>query len=68
MLSVMSTMAKKQVAGANVLILGHKCYRCGHEWRPIHSEDVPRVCPKCKSPYWDRPKTIFRKLMRNREL
>ncbi len=41
-----------------------RCLRCGHEWiprSPISGEleapsgdDLPRVCPKCKSPYWDR--------------
>jgi len=39
-------------AGAKVLILGHKCYRCGHEWRPYEINELPIVCPKCKSPYW----------------
>lgn len=29
------------------------CLRCGHEW-PTTGD--PRVCPKCKSPYWDIPK------------
>ena len=43
-------------AGAYVLIKGHKCHRCGHEWRPKNIEVVPVVCPKCKSPYWDRPR------------
>lgn len=42
--------------GASVLILGHKCYRCNHEWRPYELAEVPRVCPKCKNPYWDRPR------------
>jgi len=27
-----------------------KCLRCKHEW-PTRGE--PRVCPKCKSPYWN---------------
>lgn len=27
------------------------CKRCGHKWPP-KKEDV-RLCPKCKSPYWD---------------
>jgi rubrerythrin len=31
------------------------CERCGHEWYPRGDEE-PRVCPKCKSPYWDRPR------------
>jgi len=30
------------------------CKRCGHEWVP-RQVDV-RICPKCKSPYWDVPK------------
>lgn len=43
-------------AGWKTLILGNKCYRCGHEWRPLEVEEKPRVCPKCKNPYWDKPK------------
>ena len=35
---------------------GFKCERCGHEWIPRNPEDHPRVCPKCKSPYWDKPR------------
>ena len=31
-----------------------KCKRCGHEWWPRKSE--VRICPKCKSAYWDREK------------
>ena len=37
-----------------VPLLGCRC-RCGHEWLPRSGEE-PRVCPKCKSPNWDRPK------------
>lgn len=51
----MATKEKKQIAGANIKISGHKCFRCGHEWRP-KKMGIPKVCPKCKSPYWDRPK------------
>lgn len=46
----------KNNAGAKVLIIGHKCYRCDHAWRPQNIDHIPKVCPKCKSPYWDRPK------------
>ena len=28
------------------------CKRCGHQWFP--RQFVVRVCPKCKSPYWDK--------------
>lgn len=38
-----------------VLLLGCRC-RCGHEWLPREKGEKPRVCPKCKSPNWDRPK------------
>jgi predicted Zn-ribbon and HTH transcriptional regulator len=32
-----------------------ECKRCGHKWYPRKPEK-PRVCPKCKSPYWDKEK------------
>jgi len=38
-----------------VLLRGCRC-RCGHEWLPRDKDEKPRVCPKCKSPNWDRPK------------
>lgn len=28
------------------------CKRCGHRWLPKAFRQ--RVCPKCKSPYWDK--------------
>jgi hypothetical protein len=27
-----------------------------HEWIPRKAKEEPRVCPKCKSPYWNRPR------------
>lgn len=36
---------------------GYQCERCGHEWIARGTEE-PRVCPKCKSPYWNVPKKI----------
>ena len=30
-----------------------KCKRCGHVWL-LKKPQEPVVCPKCKSPYWDR--------------
>jgi DNA-directed RNA polymerase subunit RPC12/RpoP len=38
------------------LIPGFRCYRCGHSWAPLQAESKPNVCPKCKSPYWDKPR------------
>lgn len=48
-------MAEKE-AGFGVKIFGCRCYRCGHEWRPDNKDEPPKVCSKCKSPYWDTPK------------
>ena len=44
------------IAGADVLITGNRCYRCLHEWRPKNMDVGSRICPICKSPYWDRPR------------
>ena len=53
--------AKKEVnSGHNILIKGNKCYRCCHEWIS-RDKNKPAVCPKCKSPYWDKPKNKFTK-------
>ena len=30
------------------------CARCGHRWVPRAKE--VRICPKCKSAWWDTPK------------
>lgn len=49
----------KNKSGANIPIIGNKCYRCGHEWISSQKNQIPKVCPKCKSPYWDRPKIRF---------
>jgi hypothetical protein len=40
------------------------CLRCGHDWIPRVSmaelegtiKEKPRICPNCKSAYWDKPK------------
>jgi predicted Zn-ribbon and HTH transcriptional regulator len=49
-------MAQKQGKEIGIVLLtGCRC-RCGHEWLPRDPNDKPRVCPKCKSPNWDRPK------------
>ena len=46
---------------AKITVLGYRCERCLHEWVPRRSStDEPRTCPKCKSPYWDRPRKIVK--------
>lgn len=39
-------------------LLTLECLRCGHKWTP-RSDDV-RLCPKCKTPYFDKPKPIVK--------
>jgi len=33
---------------------GYQCLRCGHKWVPRNANEEPTICPKCKSPYWNR--------------
>jgi hypothetical protein len=39
-----------------VLLEGFECSRCGHRWFPRENAAPPVTCPKCKSPYWDKPR------------
>ena len=36
-------------------VTAYRC-RCGHEWvaKNLRQAERPRVCPRCKSPNWDR--------------
>jgi DNA-directed RNA polymerase subunit RPC12/RpoP len=38
-----------------IKVMGYRCERCEHEWVP-KAQTEPRVCPRCKSPYWNRPR------------
>lgn len=31
------------------------CDSCGHEWTP--KLEMPKVCPECKNPYWNKTKS-----------
>ena len=47
------------MARVPITVMGYRCERCSHEWIPHDLEQEPAVCPKCKSPYWNRPcKTV----------
>lgn len=35
------------------------CQKCTHRWNKRY-DDLPAVCPKCKSKHWDRPKLAGR--------
>jgi predicted Zn-ribbon and HTH transcriptional regulator len=40
-----------------VTVQANLCERCGHVWVPNGPRGNPRVCPKCKSPWWNRERT-----------
>lgn len=45
------------IASSSVSVLrldGYECERCTHQWVPRNRTRAPKVCPRCKSPYWDR--------------
>jgi len=45
------------MARVPITIMGYRCERCGHEWIPRGNPEVePRVCPKCRSPWWNKAK------------
>jgi DNA-directed RNA polymerase subunit RPC12/RpoP len=44
------------MARVPITVMGYRCERCSHEWIPRGSEQEPSVCPKCKSPYWNKPR------------
>ena len=47
---------------AIILTPAFQCERCFHRWLPRNkgTDDLPQhqpqVCPKCKSPYWNKPR------------
>ena len=43
------------MASITITVPGYQCERCDHQWVPRKVDGPkPRVCPKCKSPYWDQ--------------
>jgi len=39
-----------------------ECKRCGHKWKQREKEK-PIICPKCKTPYWDKATKIKKELV-----
>lgn len=44
------------MARVPITVMGCRCERCAYEWIPRDLEVEPESCPKCKSPYWNKPK------------
>ena len=43
------------------MLEGFQCERCNHIWAPRITTSKgaePTICPKCKSPYWNKPRRI----------
>jgi predicted Zn-ribbon and HTH transcriptional regulator len=45
---------------------GYECTRCTYQWIP-RTERKPTICPRCKSPYWDKEPMRARKEVRREE-
>lgn len=43
-----------------------ECKRCGYQWLPRNKSKKPKTCPKCKSPYWQKPLTPYWKSVREK--
>jgi predicted Zn-ribbon and HTH transcriptional regulator len=45
------------MAKIKITVDGYRCERCGHEWIPRTKITTdPKICPNCKTPYWDTPR------------
>lgn len=44
-----------------VEVIQLRCERCRHEWFPRYAVEDIKICPKCKTPYWNVPRTGNRK-------
>jgi len=49
------------MAKEKITVYRYTCERCDHVWIPREIREDPRVCPKCKSPYWNRPRKAAKK-------
>ena len=47
-------LTRHEYNGVMTTVRVYKCKRCGHEW-PSKLQP-PRICSKCKSPYYDTPR------------
>jgi len=43
------------MAKVTISVAGYECERCQYKWQ-ARKKIEPKVCPKCKSPYWNVPK------------
>ncbi|MBI2393559.1 MAG: hypothetical protein HYV09_28530 [Deltaproteobacteria bacterium] len=57
------------MAAVVLRVAGFRCERCAHEWIPRQPRNLPpvrgkkdvpkpRICPRCKSAWWDTPRRV----------
>ena len=51
----MDTLILPLMSTEEITVMKCTCERCGHGWI-TRSQEIPKVCPKCKNPYWNTPK------------
>ena len=44
------------MAKSEICKQGLRCERCTHVWVPHNINNLPTACPKCHSPYWNKPR------------
>lgn len=44
-----------------IVLKQYTCERCNHTWLP-RTFERPRICPRCKSAWWDTVKTKVSKI------
>lgn len=47
-------MVDKKLNSDGFVLPEMNCLRCNHKWIP--RQMIITVCPRCKSPYWNKPK------------
>ncbi len=55
-----SIKGKKRQKMNGIKVFYLECLRCGHKWLPRRPV-APKACPKCNSPYWNKPRKYKRK-------
>ncbi|GAG32613.1 unnamed protein product [marine sediment metagenome] len=50
-----TTIIKFEGTDRGVIIGKNTCKRCRHSWTQ-RTLEKPTICPKCKSPYWNKPR------------
>ena len=58
---------KKMGIKRQIILNEYVCERCNHDWIP-RREETPIICPKCKSPYWNKARpSIIKQNVKNEQ-